>query len=167
MVEVGLELHPDKTRIVYCKDDRRRGSYENTSFTFLGFTFQPRTARGENSRKFVSFLTAISKDAVKKISGEVRSWRLHRQVNVTFTDLARKVDPIVSGWMRYYGRFYRSKLYPLLQRVNAYVVRWIRKKYKRLQALRKAITSMKRIAQAYPRMFSHWKWVGPAAAMTW
>ena len=167
MVDVGLELHPDKTRIVYCKDDRRRGEYDATSFTFLGFTFRPRTARGNDGRTFVSFLPAISKDAMKKISGQVRSWRLHRWTTATFTDLARKVNPIVSGWMRYYGRFYRSALYPLLQRINAYLVRWIRKKHKRLQALRKAISSMKRIVQAYPHMFAHWRWVGPAAAITW
>ncbi|WP_225978827.1 reverse transcriptase domain-containing protein, partial [Gandjariella thermophila] len=82
MVEVGLRLHPDKTRIVYCKDGKRRGSYEHTSFTFLGFTFRARKARSRNGTFFTSFLPAISKDALKKISREVRSWRLHMRMHL-------------------------------------------------------------------------------------
>lgn len=154
--DVGLELHPEKTRIVYCKDDNRRGEYENTSFTFLGFTFRPRSAHNSKSgATFVSFSPAISKDALNKISGEVRSWRMHRHVNTTFTELARFINPVVAGWMRYYGRFNRSALYPLLQRVNAYLVRWIRGKYKRLRGKRKAYRCLQDIIGAYPRMFAH------------
>src|SRR5664279_2451132 len=78
MEQVGLRLHPDKTRIVYCKDGKRRGVYEHTSFTFLGFTFRARAARTRQGQNFTSFLPAISKDALNKISAEVRSWRLHR-----------------------------------------------------------------------------------------
>ena len=77
MEQVGLRLHPAKTRIVYCKDGGRRGSHEHTSFTFLGFTFRARAARGKNGKKFTSFLPAVSKDALNKMSAEVRSWRLH------------------------------------------------------------------------------------------
>jgi group II intron reverse transcriptase/maturase len=162
MVEVGLRLHPDKTKIVYCKDSYRRGEYENTSFTFLGYTFRPRTARGKDGKKFLSFQPAISKDALKKISGEVRRWRLHRWVNSTFTELAKQINPIVAGWIQYYGRFYRSALYPLLARINAYLVRWIRDKYKRLQGSRKAHRKLREITVRYPRMFAHWKWVPSA-----
>ena len=86
-----------------------------------------------------AFLPAISKDALKKISAEVRSWRLHRRTGHTFAELARRINPIVRGWMQYYGAFYRSALYPLLQRINAYLMRWIRKKYKRLRAKKKAM----------------------------
>jgi RNA-directed DNA polymerase len=114
----------------------------------------------------VSFSPAISKDALNKISGEVRSWRLHRKVNYSFAELARLINPIVAGWMRYYGRFYRSALYPLLARINAYLVRWIRKKYKRLHGLRKALQCLRRITLGYPRMFAHWTWV-TAAACAW
>ncbi|MBE1579608.1 group II intron reverse transcriptase/maturase [Prauserella coralliicola] len=159
MAEVGLRLHPDKTRIVYCKDGARRGSYEHTSFTFLGFTFRARDARAKDGRRFLSFLPAISKDALKKISGVVRSWRLHRRVNLTFAELATMINPIVAGWMQYYGRFRRSALYPLLARINAYLVRWIRKKYRRLQALRTAQRKLVEITHRYPRMFAHWRWV--------
>ena len=101
MAGVGLELHPAKTRIVYCKDSNRRGSHEHTSFTFLGFTFRPRQARRKDGVQFTSFLPAISKDALKKISAEVRSWRLHRWVSSDGREIATLINPKVRGWMAY------------------------------------------------------------------
>ena len=97
MAEVGLELHPDKTKIVYCKDSNRRGSHEHTSFTFLGFTYRPRQARRKDGKQFTSFLPAISKDALKKISAEVRSWRLHRWVTSDGPEIARFINPKIRG----------------------------------------------------------------------
>jgi len=159
MEQVGLRLHPDKTKIVYCQDGKRRGSYEHTAFTFLGFTFRQRKARNKQGKRFNAFLPAISKDALKKINSVVRSWRLHTRTGHAFADLARRINPIVRGWMQYYGAFYRSALYQLLSRINAYLVRWIRKKYKRLRAEKKAIECWRGIVDRYPRMFVHWKWV--------
>ncbi|WP_413804370.1 group II intron reverse transcriptase/maturase [Streptomyces sp. OE57] len=158
MEEVGLRLHPDKTRIVYCKDGKRRGSYEHTSFTFLGFTFQARKARSRHGVNFTNFLPAISKDALKKIGREVRSWRLHMRMHLTFFELARRINPIVRGWMQYYGAYYRSALHDLLRRINAYLMRWIRKKYRRLRKFKKAHACWKRVTRQYPRLFAHWAW---------
>jgi RNA-directed DNA polymerase len=158
MEEVGLRLHPTKTRIVYCKDANRRGSYEHTSFTFLGFNFRARGARSKHGVTFPCFLPAISKEALKKISAEVRGWRIHRRTGHTFAQLARGINPIVRGWMQYYGAFYHSALDPLLRRINAYLVRWIRKKYKRLAGFNKAKRCFQGITQRYPRMFAHWQW---------
>ncbi|WP_425824732.1 group II intron reverse transcriptase/maturase [Streptomyces fractus] len=141
MEEVGLRLHPDKTRIVYCKDAFRHGSAEHTAFTFLGFTFRQRRVRGKDGTPFLSFMPAISKDALKKISSEIRSWRLHQRINHTITELAQRLNPLIAGWMQYYGRYYRSAMYPLLRRINAYLVRWLREKYKHLRAVRKAIAA--------------------------
>ena len=166
MEQVGLRLHPGKTRIVYCKDGKRRGSYEHVSFTFLGFTFQQRRARSKSGRQFSSFLPAISKDAQKKIGAEVRFWRLHLRTGRTFAELARMINPVVRGWMQYYGAFYRSALYRLLTRINAYLVRWIRKKYKRLQARKKAMKCWQGITGRYPSMLAHWKWV-PSVPRVW
>lgn len=159
MEQVGLRLHPDKTRIVYCQDGKRRGSHEHTAFTFLGFTFRQRGARTKSGRIFNSFTPATSKDALKKINAEVRSWRLHRRTGRSFADLGRRINPIVRGWMQYYGAFYRSMLYPVLARINAYLVRWIRFKYKRLAGKKKAITCWRGIVARYPRMLTHWTWV--------
>jgi RNA-directed DNA polymerase len=158
MDEVGLRLHPDKTKIVYCKDSNRRLSYKSSAFTFLGFTFRPRVARGRAGKKFTAFLPGISKEALNKISGEVRHWRLHRRIGNTLAELARRINPIVRGWMQYYGTFYRSALHPFLQRINAYLMRWIRKKYKRLRGFKKAKACWDRITNQYPRMFAHWRW---------
>ncbi|PZG03831.1 group II intron reverse transcriptase/maturase [Micromonospora craterilacus] len=158
MDEVGLRLHPDKTKIVYCKDGNRRGSYEHTSFTFLGFTFQARKARSRKGKNFTNFLPAISKEALKNVSGEVRAWRLHLRIGHTLAELARRINPIVRGWLQYYGAYYRSALLPLLERINAYLVRWIRKKYKRLRPFRKAQQCWQRITRQHPRLFAHWAW---------
>ncbi len=137
MVEVGLRLHPAKTKIVYCKDGKRRFDHEHTDFTFLGFTFRARGARGRGET-FTSFLPAMSKDAWKKVSGQIRRWRLHLRTGHSIGELAREINPIVRGWMQYYGAFYRSVLQPLLARINAYLMRWLRKKYRRLRPFQKA-----------------------------
>jgi group II intron reverse transcriptase/maturase len=165
MREVGLELHPDKTRIVYCKDSNRRGSAEHTAFTFLGFTFRGRPVRLKSGKMFTGFNPAISNDALKKISAQVRSWRGHLRTEVSEADLARRINPIVRGWMNYYGAFYRSALYPLLGRINAYLMRWLRKKYKRLRGRKKAQEAWTRAVVKRPRFFAHWVWVSTSPAV--
>ena len=159
LAEVGLQLHPTKTRIVYCKDGKRRLDHEHTSFTFLGFTFRARGARGKNGRNFTGFLPAVSKDALNKMSREIRRWRLHLLTGHTLTDLAREINPIVRGWLQYYGAFYRSALHPLLRRINAYLVRWLQRKYRRLRTSKKALACWQRITNQQPRLFAHWAWI--------
>ncbi len=159
MGQVGLMLHPDKTRIVYCKDGKRRGSHEHTSFTFLGFTFRARAMRSRYGYVFTGFGPAISKDALKKISAEVRSWRLHTRTTLTEKDLARWINPVIQGWMNYYGEFYKTALYPLFRRINGYLMRWLRKKYKRLRAFTKAHAAWERVTAQHPRFFAQWQWV--------
>jgi group II intron reverse transcriptase/maturase len=159
MTQVGLELHPGKTRIVYCKDSSRCGLYEHIEFTFLGFTFRPRGVRTKHGKIFTGFNPAVSKGALKKMSVVVRSWRLHRRTRTSTTDLARKINPIVRGWMNYYGAFYRSELYPLLARINAYLMRWLRNKHKRLRGRKKARQAWERAVVDRPRFFAQWQWV--------
>jgi RNA-directed DNA polymerase len=159
MGQVGLSLHPDKTKIIYCKDGDRRGSYEHTSFTFLGYEFRARAARGKNGKKFTSFLPAVSREALAKMSAEVRRWRLHLRTWHTIGSLAREINPVVRGWMQYYGAFYRSAMLPLLRRINSYLMRWLRKKYKRLRPPRAARACWERVTAQYPRLFAHWAWV--------
>ena len=159
MEQVGLRLHPDKTRVVYCKDGQRTGSFEHTSFDFLGFTFRTRGVRSRYGNVFTGFGPAISKDALKKISQQVRAWRLHLKTGRTLKDLAREINPIVRGWMQYYGAFYRSALHPLLRRINGYLVRWLRKKYRRLRTFAKAHAAWGRLTRQYPGYFVHWRWV--------
>jgi hypothetical protein len=119
----GLQLHPEKTRIVYCKDGKRRGSYEHTSFTFLGYGFRSRKVRTKKGSYFFSFNPAISDEAAKRVRAQIRSWRLHRRSRSTLADLAREINMVVRGWINYYGRFYKSALVPSLNRINDYLVR--------------------------------------------
>ncbi|MEV6957554.1 group II intron reverse transcriptase/maturase [Streptomyces sp. NPDC051183] len=157
MVEVGLELHPDKTRIVYCKDGTRRGSYEHEAFTFLGYAFRARRSRSRHGNLFLSFEPAISREALTRIGREVRSWNLHRRSDLTFSEIARPINPMVAGWLNYYGRFRPWELHSFVMRINAYLVRWIRKKYRRLAGKRKALAKLREIAKRYPRMLAHWR----------
>ncbi|MFE2700094.1 group II intron reverse transcriptase/maturase [Streptomyces mirabilis] len=157
MAEVGLQLHPDKTRIVYCKDGARPGSYGYEAFTFLGYTFRARRSRTRHGNQFLSFEPAISREALTRIGREVRSWCLHRRSDLTFGELARRINPMVAGWLNYYGRFRPWELHSFVMRINAYLVRWIRKKYRRLAGKRKALAKLREIAQRYPRMLAHWR----------
>jgi RNA-directed DNA polymerase len=158
LAAVGLELHPGKTRIVYCQDADRRGSYEHTSFTFLGYTFRPRLAKNRWGKHFVNFLPAVSKDAVKAMSREIRSWHIARRSDKSLGDLARMFNSIVQGWINYYGRFYKSMLYPLLRRINEHLVRWAMRKYKRLRRREKrAGELMAEASRRSPQLFAHWR----------
>ncbi|MGH2916997.1 MAG: group II intron reverse transcriptase/maturase [Solirubrobacteraceae bacterium] len=160
MQEVGLRLHPDKTRIVYCKDSNRRGAHEHTSFTFLGFAFRPREARGKDGGSFTGFLPAISPEALKAKSARLRDLRIHRRTNLSLDDLARWLNPIVAGWMNYYGRYYRTAMDPLLQRVNTYLMRWAGNKYRRqLRAHRRFRRWWTGLLDRQPGLFAHWTWV--------
>jgi group II intron reverse transcriptase/maturase len=101
MEQVGLKLHPDKTKIVYCKDSNRRGGYRHIQFDFLGYTFRPRQAQNKQKRSFTAFLPAMSRDKLTAKGREIRRWQIHRRTNVTLTDLAKAINPIVRGWMNY------------------------------------------------------------------
>jgi RNA-directed DNA polymerase len=158
LADVGLRLHPDKTRIVYCKDADRRGSHEHTAFTFLGYAFRPRLAKSRYGHHFVSFLPAVSKDAVKAMSREVRSWHLARRSDKTLDDLARMFNSIVQGWINYYGRFYKSGLLSFLRRLNRHLARWACRKFKRLRRReRRAMAWLAEVARRAPRLFAHWR----------
>ena len=157
MKEVGLRLHPDKTRIVYCKDGKRRGEHEHTSFTFLGFTFRARKARASGGGYFTSFQPAMSTEALKAKSAELRRMRIHRRTDLTLDDLARWLNPIIVGWMHYYGRYYWTVMDALLQRVNTYLRRWAGKKYRRLRTFKRFKRWWTGLHEREPGLFAHWR----------
>jgi RNA-directed DNA polymerase len=158
LAQVGLGLNSGKTRIVYCKDADRRGSHEHTQFTFLGYTFRPRLAKSRHGHYFVSFLPAVSKDAVKAMSREIRSWHLARRSDKSLDDLARMFNSIVQGWINYYGRFYKSELLSFLRRLNRHLARWACRKFKRLRRReRRAMAWLAEVARRAPRLFAHWR----------
>jgi RNA-directed DNA polymerase len=160
MGEVGLELHPTKTKIVYCRDSNRRGGHDNISFDFLGYTFRARAAVNKRTNtEFSSFAPAISRDKLVEKGREVRSWRMHRHVNDDLAELAEWINPIVRGWMTYWGHFHRAHMYGLLQRINAYLMRWARKKYRRLRRRKRLQSWWADLVARAPNLFAHWAWV--------
>lgn len=156
--ECGLQLHPDKTRIVYCKDSDRTGSHEHEQFDFLGYTFRPRLAVSRTGHRFVSFSPAVSRSACKAMGTTIRAWRLNRRSSQTLQEFAAIINPIVRGWVNYYGRFYRSALTPILRRINAYLLRWAMHKYKRLRGSRhRARHWLVAVHRRQPGLFHHWR----------
>lgn len=164
--ECRLELHPVKTKIVFCKDDNRHRKYELTKFDFLGFTFRPRRACNRQGQFFVSFLPAMSTKAAKAVKQTIRGWRLAAtRNNRSLEDLARWMDPYVRGWMNYYGRFYRSKCVQVLRHLERVLVRWAMRKFKRFRYRARAATHwLGRVARRDPNLLALWQLgIKPAA----
>jgi RNA-directed DNA polymerase len=158
--EVGLEMSPEKTRIVYCKDDNRRGQHGCTKFVFLSYEFRARRTRTKEGRLFDGFNPAISPDEFKRLRGEIREWRLGRRTNQTLTDLAKWVNPQVQGWINYYGHIYMSALYPIWRGLNEHLAQWARRKYKRLhESKKRTFEFLGRITRREPQLFIHWRYV--------
>lgn len=156
--ECGLEMHPDKTKIVYCKDADRRGSYEYESFDFLGYTFRPRLSMNKWGKSFVNFTPAISTRAIKKIKEEIRSWKIHLRSDKDITDLARMFNAQVQGWVNYYSRYYKSAMYPGLRNIERFLIRWVMRKYKRYHGhKRRAQQWLGRVRKREPQLFVHWR----------
>jgi group II intron reverse transcriptase/maturase len=153
-----LVLHPQKTKIVYCKDANRRGEFPNQSFDFLGFTFRARKTVWQGHIHAHGFMPAASPKALKIISRTVRRWTLHHHSDKSLQNLAETYNPYIQGWINYYGHFYRERLRPTLTRIDAYVIRWARRKYKwsrgQMIGARKWLA---RVRRASPTLFAHWR----------
>jgi RNA-directed DNA polymerase len=158
LAECGLELNEHKTRTVYCKDDDRRGSYEHESFDFLGYTFRARLSKSRFGKHFVNFSPAVSGEAGKRMRREMRRWGVARRSDKTLTDLARMFNPVLQGWINYFGRFYKSMLHPVFRHLNDTLVRWAMRKYKRLRRHRsRARRFIADVARRQPGLFAHWR----------
>ena len=160
LADCGLTLHPEKTKIVYCKDEDRRGDYPDHKFDFLGYTFRPRLSRRGQGRIGVSFSPAASDQALKTIRQTVRSWSLHLRSDKALDDLARMFNCHIRGWIHYYGRYYKSALYPTLRHIDRILARWAHRKFKSLRRHRRRSRHwLERVARRQPRLFAHWSLV--------
>jgi RNA-directed DNA polymerase len=155
-------LHPQKTRVIYCKDDDRRGGYPEQSFDFLGYTFRPRRTKNRWGKRFISFTPAVSNKAAKAMRRTLRDWALHNLSDKSSEDLARMFNPVIQGWINHYASFYKSAHYPTLRHLDRCLALWAERKYKKLRRhFRRVRHWLARVAQTKPRLFAHWKLVQP------
>ena len=160
----GLTMHPEKSKVVYCKDSGRTGSYPHVQFTFLGFTFRPRDARNKQDRIFTSFQPGASNEATKRMRQTVREWKLHRQTPGTLAELAQQYNPVIRGWWNYYGEFYRTVMYKLLGYIDRKLEQWARRKYKHLSRHKQGSADwLRQMKRVHPEMFFHWSVAGNRA----
>lgn len=157
--ECGLQLHPDKTKIIYCKDDNRKNKYPNTSFDFLGYTFRPRSSwNNKHKVMFVAFTPSVSKTTINSMRAKLKTLNLRKRSEIDFDDIAKFCNPILKGWINYYGRFNPSGLYPVFRYFNITLSAWARQKYKRLYRQKmKATQLLEKIVKEKPKLFAHWE----------
>jgi RNA-directed DNA polymerase len=156
--QCGLEIHTDKTRIIYCRDINRQGTFPVSQFTFLGYCFRPRKAKDKYGRIYVNFSPAVGPRALKEMRQEIRGWHLQLKCDKELSDLSKMFNPVLRGWSNYYGRFHSSALKSVWRQLNEYLVRWMMRKYKRLaKRPTRAARKLKQIALSSPQLFVHWK----------
>jgi len=157
LAQYRLELHPEKTKVVYCKDANRTENHDLTKFVFLGYEFRARQCRTGKGEFFVGFTPAVSPRAKKSMSQAIREWNLTGQTTVTLKALAKRINPVVRGWMNYYGVYCRSELSSMQRQVELAIAKWAMRKYKKLH--RRCVASIKMLAgvrQREPKLFAHW-----------
>jgi RNA-directed DNA polymerase len=159
LAECHLEMHPTKTKIVYCKDDKRPGTYPNVAFDFLGYCFRPRAVWGTRSeRLFCGFTPAVSPSALKAMREKIRDLNLRRQTEVALPDIACLLNPLLRGWVEYYGRFAPSALHPMLRYVNQTLLAWAMRKFKRFKRHKiRASLFLQRLVKESSNLFVHWR----------
>jgi RNA-directed DNA polymerase len=159
LAQYKLEVHPEKTKIVYCKDANRKDKHDNESFTFLGYEFRPRSCRNKQGQMFVGFAPAVSSKAKKSMKLAIREWKLIKQTEKSPEEIASMINPVVRGWMNYYGVYCRSELAPTLRMIELVLARWAMRKYKKLH--RRVVAStrwLSSLRSREPRLFAHWAW---------
>jgi len=157
--ECRLTVHPEKTKIVYCKDANRQNGFACTEFDFLGFTFKPRFAKNRQGQFFMSFSPAIGRKAEKAIRDEIRTWKLHKRTGSELEELAEFCNPRIRGWLNYYGKFRRSALVGICEMFNAILAKWVKFRYRKLKRnWNRAFAWLIKVAQQNPKLFFHWEW---------
>lgn len=164
LLECRLRMHPEKSKIVYCKDSNRRAKHPDIQFTFLGFTFRPRQAVNSRNQRFTSFLPAASLQALKRMRQTIRGWHLPRRTPGTLEEFSKRYNPILIGWWNYYGSFYKTELRKVFNHFDRLLAHWARRKYKKLSRhRRKSVHWLGRVARRQPDLFVHWTVLGKPA----
>ncbi len=158
--ECGLTLSPEKTKIVYCKDDSRKGEYKNTEFDFLGYTFKPRVVKSKTNRIFISFTPAVSKKAARKLINKIKSLKILKMTQIDLCEIARELNPIMRGWINNFKHFYPSEMYKTMRIINGMLAKWLRRKFKKFARKKtKSFIFLENIAKHNIRLFYHWDYM--------
>jgi len=159
LAKCRLEMHPTKTKIVYCKDGKRKGEYPNIKFDFLGYCFRPRMVKKlRDNTLFCGFNPAVSPSALKSMRARIRELGIRRRTELSLADIAHSLNPLLRGWINYYGRYAPSALAPLLRYVNQTLLAWAMRKFKRFKAYkRRASQFLQKLARQSAHLFVHWR----------
>jgi len=154
----GLSLHPEKTKVVYCRDANRKEKHPHTQFVFLGYCFRGRLAKSHSGKYFNSFSPAISRGSIKQIHSRMREWKLGRWTNAELEDIAGKINSSLRGWWNYYGCYYPSDFKRVIAHLNSILVKWAVRKYKRFKgSSRKAKLWLRGVSDRDGLLLFHWK----------
>jgi RNA-directed DNA polymerase len=165
--ECKLEMHPEKSGVVYCQDDNRRQDYPRIQFTFLGYTFRPRRAQDRNGKGWTAFLPAVSAAAIQRMNSQIREWKLPRQTSVGLNELAKRFNATLRGWLNYYGRFYKSAMQRVFDHFDQRLLSWARRKYRKLaRRPRRSQRWLTKMVNRQPRLFIHWLAFGRVTVRT-
>ena len=161
LAQCRLEVNPEKTKIVYCRDGKRKEDWPDDKFDFLGYTFRPRRAKSREGRYFIGFLPAVSNKAAVSMRREMKRWKLHLWSSRSIKELADMFNPIIRGWLNYYGRYYKSALSDVFRHLNLILVRWAMRKYKKLRGRwRRAVAWIRNVKERETGLFAHWRLAG-------
>lgn len=153
-----LTVHPEKTKIVYCRHGKKKRECKHVEFDFLGYTFKPRMVRSKDGSLFLGYTPAISKKSENKIKETMRSWRIHRFVRADLHEISDEYNSTLRGWLNYYGHFRPSAMYGIFSMFQKMLFKWAKNKYKKLKgSWQKAKKFIKKIAEKSKNLFAHWK----------
>jgi len=162
LMDCGLELHLEKTKIVYCKSSNRKEKYPILQFDFLGYTFRPRKSVNKQGILFTGFLPAVSERSKTEMKAKMRSWNTLSITNCELQDIALEINKVILGWINYYGHFYKTELKYVLEHIDKRLAIWARRRYKRLRGRKKkAIKWVSCLAEREPTVFAHWHLTRP------
>lgn len=158
MGSVGLELHPQKTKIVYCRDYKRKGNHPTVKFDFLGYSFQPRTAYSKKKGNlFLGYDCAISIGSRKRIADKLEELNVNKLTFKSIVGVAQYLNPMIRGWVHYYGKFKMYELTKVFRLLSKRLVWWARKRYKRYKtSIRKGYKWLATVRKQFPTLFYHW-----------
>ena len=158
MDQCKLELHPLKTKIVYCKDARRKEPYKQVQFDFLGFSFQPRPTKESKSGQIRNiFDLAISESSQKKITEELKGMNINRNGSITIEEIADRLYSKLQGWINYYGKFRKRVFLWVFRRLTYRLMRWVQNKYT-ISSIKDAYNWLRNYQKVHPNLFAHWRY---------